>query len=213
MPSYVWFLKSKPHLTTQHLRSHLQRSQFSGDAINCCLWHTKCRRCRTGWILFPSRLNDSQNLQFGSQVLLICLTEVVGRVYSASLCQVVQLYLLLPKTLHAMLYCFGDCGHHPAGFIIFTKLAQLRIFFIIILVFHIIPIVGTWKITQTIADGVQYLLKCYFRLGGCQSRVFNISHCFLHLLNCCLCFFNLISCHSGLSVRIILDPFLLLFIG
>ena len=53
-----------------------------------------------------------------------------------------------------MQYHFGDCVHPPAGFIIFAELAQLMIIIIINLVFHILRIVRSCKIAQTISDGV-----------------------------------------------------------
>jgi len=111
-----------------------------------------------------------------------------------------------------MLYCFGDCAHHPARFVIFGSLADLRIILIIILVFPILPIVGTCKIAQTLSNGNEHLLKCSFILGGCQSRVFSISHFLLLLFNCCLCVFNSVSCHSSHPFHIVVNQFLLLFI-
>ena len=45
---------------------------------------------------------------------------------------------------------FGDCAHHPAGFIIFARLAQLCIF--MILIFHIFLIIGTYKIAHNVSD-------------------------------------------------------------
>jgi len=129
--------------------------QFSGDAIKCLQWLLKCRQRRTGCIVFSMGLNESQNIQFGSPVLLISLTEVVGHVSPARLRQLVKLDLFLPKTLHVMLYCFRDCAHHPAGFVIFAKLAQLRVMFIIILVFPsygvLIPIINTIFIESSTA--------------------------------------------------------------
>jgi hypothetical protein len=38
-------------------------------------------------------------------------------------------------------------------------------------------------------------------------------HIFLRLLNRCLCVFHLLSCPSGVSLNIILNPFLFLFIA
>jgi len=114
---------------------------------------------------------------------------------------------------HPMLYHFRYCAHYEAGFIIFTQLTQLRIFFIISLVLPIVTIVATPKGAQIITHGVQHLLKCCFWLCGCQSHVFSISHIFLILLNCCLCVFNSPSCRSGVTSHIILYRFLLLFIA
>jgi len=112
-----------------------------------------------------------------------------------------------------MLYRFGDCSHQPVGFVIFAQHAQLRIFFIFILLLPIQPIIGTCKIAQTLYDAVNISSNVVFRLWGCQSCLFSISHIFQLLLNCCLCIFNSFSCHSGFTIHIILDPFLLLFIA
>jgi len=181
--------------------------------MKCLHWLTKSRWYRTSYILFRLRLNDPRNHQFGSPVLRISLTEVVSRVSPARLPQFVKCHLLLPKTLHVMLYWFRDCAHHTAGFVMFAKIALLRIFLIIIPVFPILPIVWTCKIAQILSDGIPNLLKCCFRLGGCQSHVVSISYFFLHLLNCRLCVFDSLSCHSGLSFHMILKPILLLFIA
>jgi len=112
-----------------------------------------------------------------------------------------------------MLCCFRDCAHHPAGFVKFTKFAPCWIISMIIVAFPILPIVGTCKIPQTISDGIQHLLKCCFRLCGCQSRLFSISDIILLLIYCCRCVFNSLSCHRGLCFDIILNPFLLLFVA
>jgi len=107
-------------------------------------------------------LNDGRNPQSRCAVLLICFTEVVGCILPSHLCQFVQLHLLLPKPLHAMLCHFADCAHHPAGFVIFAQLALLCPF--IILIFPILPIVRTCKITQTVSDSLHHLLKRLFGL-------------------------------------------------
>jgi hypothetical protein len=127
--------------------------------------------------------------------------------------QFVKPQLLIPKALHAVLYRFGDCANHPARFFIFAQLAMPCILFIIILVFPILLIIGICKITQTVSDSFQHLLKCDFRLSGCRSSLFNIYHMFLLLHHCCLCVLNSLSCHCGLSLHIILDPFLSLFVA
>jgi len=158
---------SQPHATTPWLRSYLRHLPFSGDAIKSLHRLTISHRRRTDCIILPFRFNDSRNLQFIHSVLQISLTEVVGCVSPSWLRQFVKLHLLLPKTLHATLYHLRDFAYHPAGFVIFAKLAQLSIFLIIILIFPILPIVGTCKITQIISNGVQHLLKCCFRPCGC----------------------------------------------
>jgi hypothetical protein len=54
-------------------------------------------------------------------------------------------------------------------------------------------------------------VKRLFVRSGRQSPVFRRLRNFLLLFNCCLCGFNSPSCPSGLSLNIILDPFLFLF--
>jgi hypothetical protein len=198
-------------MTTSWSRSSLWLLRYSGDNVkslhklsNSCRW-----RCQS--IIIRLRLNDYLNPEFRCAVLLILFTEVVGCILPSGLSQFVDLHLLLPKRLHVLLYRFGDCAHHPARFIIFAQLALLSLF--IILVFPILPIVGTCKITQTVSDSNQHLLKHLFRLSGCQSCDFSIRHIVLLLLNRCLCVFNSLSCPSGFSLNIILNLFLFLFIA
>jgi hypothetical protein len=119
--------------------------------------------------------------------------------------------LLLPKPLHALLNRFGDCTYHPAGFVIFAELSLLSLF--VILIFPILPIIGSCNITQTVSDSSQHLLKRLVRLSGHQSRDFSMPPIALFLSNRCLCVFNSLSCPSGLSLNIILNPFLFLFIA
>ena len=118
-----------------------------------------------------------------------------------------------PNALHAVLYCFGDCAHLPARFIIFEPLAELCISSIINLVFPILLIFGTFKITQTVSDSIQPLLRCCVRLCGCWLCLFNIPHMVLLVQNHCLWVSNSISFHRGLCINIMLDPFLFLFIA
>jgi hypothetical protein len=131
--------------------------------------------------------------------------KIVGCIPPSRLGQLVKSHLLLPKTLHVVLYRFSDCTHHPARFIIITELAELWIFFIIFLVFSILLIIGTCKIAQTVSDRIQHLIKCCFRLPSCRTPVCS-SRYILHY--CCFCVLNSLSCHSGLSLHNILDPFL-----
>src|SRR5882757_3145972 len=143
-------------MTTSWSRSPLRHLRYSRDNVkplhklsNCCWW-----RCRSAIICLW--LNDNRNPQFGCAVLLISFTEVVGCILPSRLCQFINLHRLLPKALHALLDRFGDCAHHPAGFIIFTQLALHCLF---ILIFPILPIVGTCKITQTVSDSSHHLLE------------------------------------------------------
>jgi hypothetical protein len=157
------------------------------------------------------RLNDGRNPQFGGAVLLISFTKVVGCILPSRLSQFIEIHLFLPKPLHALLDSFGDCVHHPAGFVIFTQIALLSLF--IIFLFPILPIIGTCKITQTVSDSNQHFLKRLFGLSGRQSRYFSMRHIVLLLLNRCFCVFNSLSCPSGFSLHIILNPFLFLLIA
>jgi len=205
------FLWTKPHLTISLSRRHLRHVWLSGDDIKslhmiskCCRWWCGCSQVCMG-------LANSRNVQFSRHVLHISLTEVVGRGPLSRLGELVKPHLLLPKALHSVLYCFGHCSHHPARFVILAQFAMPCILFIIILVFPILLIFATCKITQTVSHSIQHLLKCYFRLCGCQSSLFNITHMFLLTHYRCLCIFNSLSCHCGLLLHIILYAFLCLF--
>jgi len=176
-------------------------------------WLTKCHQRSSGCIIFPSQVSDSRNLDFGSAVLLISLTDIVDRVSLSRLPQFVNVHLLLPKTLCAMPNWFGDCAHHPTRFVIISKLAQLRIISIIFLIFPILPMVGTCMIAKTIPHGAQQLLKWCWRLYGCQSCVFSIFQFFQLLLHCCLCGFNSLAYLTGLSFHMIFNPFLRLLVA
>jgi hypothetical protein len=50
----------------------------------------------------------------------------------------------------------------------------------------------------------------YLGVSGRQSRVSNSLFILLLLHKCCLCIFNSLSCHSGLSLNIILNPYIFL---
>jgi len=73
--------------------------------------------------------------------------------------------------------------------------------------------VGTWKVTQTITNGIQHLLKCRFRLCHCQSPLFSIAHIFLLVLHCCLCIINSHSRSSGHSFHIVVYSSVLLLVA
>ena len=162
----------------------------------CCLY-----RCR-GFII-RLQLNDGRNPQFRWAILLISSTDVVVCILLSWLGQFVKLHLLLAKSLYAPLYHFGDCSHHPAGFVIFTHLAQLYLF--IILIFPILSIVGTWKITQKASHRNHNVLKSHSGLLVHHSCDFSILLSFLRSLNLCLCVFISLSCSSGFSLNIILN--------
>jgi len=87
------------------------------------------------------KFDNCLNHQFGRPILHITPMDVAGRVPPSRLCQFVKPHQLLRNTIHGVLYHFGDCSHRLAGFIIFTQLAKLSIFFVTFLVFHVLLIV------------------------------------------------------------------------
>jgi len=167
---------------------------------------SKCCDSRCSFILIRLRFNDSRHLQFTCALLHVSLREVIGCVPPSWLCQFFKLYLLLPIPLHVRLDRFRYCTHQPAGFVIFTQLAQLSVF--LSLIFPILPMVGTCNIAQTVSDSRYHRVKHKFGLSGCQCRVFSCLRKFSLLPNLCFCGFSSLSCPSGLSLNIILDPFL-----
>src|SRR5258705_389746 len=175
-------------MTTSWLRRPLQPLRYSGDNVKTPHQLSKCCWWRCWSIIICLWLNDIWNPQLGGAVLLVSFTEVVGCILPSRLSQFVELHLLPQKPLHALLDRFGDCTHHLARFVIFAQIALLSLF--IILIFPIIAIVGTCKITQTISDSNQHLLKRLCTLSGPQSRHFSMRHIVLLLLNRCLCIFN-----------------------
>jgi len=205
------FHRSYPHLTTSCSRSPLQHWQYSRDNLKIFHKLSKCWWCRWRNIIIRLQLNDSRNDELGCNVLAISFREVVGCILVSWLWQFVKLHLLLPKPLHALLYRFGDCAHYPARFVIFTQLALLCLFSILIL--SILPHVGTCKITLCVYNSSHHLVKSLFGVSVCQSRNFNMLHMFLHLLNRCLCVFNSRACYGSFSLNTFLDPFFSLFIA
>jgi len=163
--------------------------------------------------VFSLGLHNSRNLGFGSSILHISLTEVVGCIPPSGLHPFIKRNMILLVTLQAVVYHFGECAHHLAVFVIFAHLVQLCIFFIMILIFPFLLPARTSKIMQTELSSIQHLFDYLFRLSGCPCNHFSISHIFLLLLNRCLCVLKSLSCHSGPPFHIILDPFALLFIA
>jgi len=109
-----------------------------------------------------------------------CLVHGSSRLHPPILVESIRLAApLVPNPLHALLYHFGDCAHHQAGFVIFAQLALLSLF--IILIFPILPIVRTCKITQTVSDSNQPLRK---RLPGSQDVYRTISACIISSCSC-----------------------------
>jgi hypothetical protein len=197
-------------MTTSWLTSPLWHLGCTGENLFTLQKLSRSSRCRYYSIMICLRLNDGLNPEFRCAILRISFMEVVGCILLSQLCQFVKFHLLLPTPFHALLYCCGDCAHHPAGFVIFPQLALL--YLLIIFIFPINPIVRTSKTTQSVSDSSRHLGNRLFRLSVRQSRNFRILHIVLLLLNRCLGLFNSLSCHRGLSLNIILNPFLFLFI-
>jgi len=124
--------------------------RYSLDDIMRLRKLSKCCGCRICCIFVRMQCDNCRNLQFRSAVPLITFKEVVGRVPSSRFCQFVKIHLHLPTSLHALLYCFRDCAHHPAGFIIFAHLAPLCMFIIC----PILLIVRTCNIAQTFSNSI-----------------------------------------------------------
>jgi hypothetical protein len=200
-------------MTTTLSGSPLQPKRLFRDSINCLHKVPKCAQSWRSCSRCCFGLHISQNYQFGHLVFHIPLTEVVSHVPPSQLCQLVSPPLHLPNTVHAVLYRVGDCAHHWVRFIISARLAKLCILFFI---FHHLPsllIIRSCKIAQTVYDSTQQLLKWVFRIACCWSCFFSSSHIFLLFHNCRLSSFNLHSYHSGLSINIILNPFLFGFVA
>jgi len=174
----LWFLQTQPHVTTYWSRCYFQHMQLSTDDFRSVRMLSKCCRGRCGCSHVYLVFNNDRNVQFSSPILYISLTEILGCVPPSGLCQLVKPHLRLPNTLHAVLYCFSDCAHHPARFSIITQIAKLCIFLIIFLVFHIAFIVETCKIPQTVSDSIQHVFEECFGLSGCRPRTFSSSHIF-----------------------------------
>jgi len=195
-------------MTTSGSRSSLRHLRYSGVDTKRMHRFPKCWRCRMYCIVVCMRFDGCRNVKFGSALPLVTFTSLVGRIPPSRFCQFIKLHLLLWKSLQALLYCFRDCDHHPAEFIIFAWLAVLSIF----ILFLILLIARTCKIAQTVSDSIQQLFKPLSGLPGCQSPAFSTSHIFLLLVNCGLCILNSLSCPSSFSLHIILDPCLFLCI-
>jgi len=198
-------------MTTSWLICPLRHVRYSGDNVKTHHKPSNCCWCRCRCIIIRLWCNDCRNPQFGWAVLLISFMEVVGRILPSWMCQFVKLHLLLLKPLHALLHHFGECAHHPAGFVILAQLALLCLF--IILIIPILLIVGTCKITQTVSDSNHHLLESLFGLSVGQSSVFSFPCIIVLLLNCCVWAFYWHCCPSSLSIYKILDPLFFLIIA
>jgi len=62
-----------------------------------------------------ARVNDCRIPYFECAVFLISFMDVVGCILPSRSTQSVELHLLLPNPLHALLYCFGDCALTQPG--------------------------------------------------------------------------------------------------
>jgi len=198
-------------MTTSWSRCSVRHLQYCRENLKTLHKHSKwCQwRCRS--VIICLRLNDCRKTQFRCALLLISFKDVVGCILPSRLSQFVRLDLLLPKPHHTLLYCFGGCAHHPAGFVIFAQPALLNLFNIIFC--PILLVIGSCKITQTVTDTNQHLLKRLFKLSGHQSPDFTMRNFVLVLLNSCLCMFNSLSYPSGFSLNIVLNPFLFFFVA
>jgi len=103
-------------MTTSWTRGPLRHLRFSGDNVKTlhklskwCLWRRQS-------VIIRLQLNDCRNPQSRCAVLLIPFTEEVGCILPSRLSQFIEPHLLPLKPLHVLLYRFGDCAHHPAGF-------------------------------------------------------------------------------------------------
>ena len=172
---------------------------------------SKWCQCRYCSVIIRLQWNDCCYPEFRCVILLISCAEAVSCILPSWLCQFIKLYPLLPQPLHALLYSFGHYAHHPAVFVMCPQFALLCLFMIII--FPVLPIINTCKITHTDLNRDNHPVKSRFILSVCQFCDFSMLHIFILLLNCCLCIFNLLSCPSGFSLNKIPYPFVLLFIA
>jgi len=202
--------QKKPTKTIFWSRSPLWHLRYSMDHLTTLQMLSKRCWCRCRSAILWLWLNDGQNPHFGCAILLIYFPKVVDGILPSQLCQFIKLHLLLPRSLHPLLYRFGDCAHRPAELVIFAQHALLSLF--IILISPILPIVRNCEITHTVSNSKHHLLKSHFRLSGHQSCDLSMIQIFLLVLNCCLCIFNSLSCPSSCSLNIILNPFAFLFI-
>jgi len=195
------------------LRVHFQCVWLSGDNIKSlhkvsisCQWCCGCSHVCVG-------LHNCWNIEFSPPVLYISLTAVVGLVPTSPLRQIVNPYVLLLKTLHAMLYHFGTCAHCPASSVNIALLLRQHCIILIMLVLPILNIIRTCKIAQTVSDSIQCHLRYGVRLSGSCWRVLKICHIFLLMRNFCFIILNSLSCHCGISLHIIHNPFLWLSVA
>jgi len=198
-------------MSTSWSRSLLRYFQYSRNNDKTLHELSKWCWCGCHCIIFCLGWNDCWNPEFGCSVHLISFMEVVHCILTSWVCEFVKLHLILPKPLHALLYSFGNCAHHPAGFIIFAQLARhsLRI----ILIIQIFPIVGIWKITQTVAGRYRHHLKRRFGFCIDYSCVLCILYIFLLFRNRCRCVLNSLPYPVCFSLNTILHLFFYLFIA
>jgi len=158
-------------------------------------------------------LGNCQSLQCSGSILRISLTQVVGRVPPSQLLWFAKPHLDFTKTILAVQDRCGNFAHHTAQLVFLAQLAMFQIFFIVFLIVPMLLIIRTYKIALIVSNSIQHLLKYGFRLSGCPSHRCSISHIFLLLHNCSLCFSISISRHSSLSIPLILDPVLIVFVA
>jgi len=105
---WLCFFRTQPHLTTSWARSHCRHWRLSSEDIKSMHMLSKCCRRWSGCSHVYLGLNNHRNLQFGSPVLHIPLTKVVGCIPPTRLGQFVKLHLLLLKPLQAVLNCLDS---------------------------------------------------------------------------------------------------------
>jgi len=140
----LWRPRTPPDMTTTWSSGPLRHLCYCGDDIKRLHKSSKCHLCRCSCNFVHLQFNNCWNHQCRCAILLISFTEVVGRIPSTRLGKFIKLHLHLPNSLHALMYCFGDCADHPARFVIFAQLAQICIF--IILIFPILQILRSYNI-------------------------------------------------------------------
>ena len=206
----VWlqFLKTQQHLTTLRSRSHCRHLLLSAHEIKSMhILFNCCRRwcgCSPGYVW----LENHRNLQFGSAIDDICFPEVVGNFPPSCIGKFCKLLLLLHSTHRVVESYFGDWTYLQTRCIMIIWLAALWIFIIIFLVFPILLIIRTFQTAHTVADTIHYCLKSCAVLSGCCAYMFSSHHISQVFPNLSLCLLNICSCHRGISLSIILDPFL-----
>jgi len=195
---------------TSSARHCLWHLRHSGDNFKTLYKFSICCRC---WCHFTTwlQLIDWQNTLCGHAVHLITFMEDIRCVFPSWLRQFVELLLLPINPFHALLHRFRHYPHCPAGIVNFAQRTLLGLF--IMLIFPILPIVGSCKISLTVDNSNHHLLNSRFLLSVCHSCIFILPCIILIFPTRCLWMFNSLSCHISHPIKIILDQFGILFIA